>query len=62
MYFIERDAHLAARGEENRLQMGNPEAATSKKVLNRLIKLVTYSFLAERASRFGGVDESPQKR
>jgi hypothetical protein len=42
--------------------METPEAAASKKVLNRLIKLVTYRSLAERASRFSGVDESPQKR
>ena len=42
--------------------MENPEAATNKKVLNRLTKLVTYRFSAERASRFGGVDEPPQKR
>ena len=42
--------------------MENPEAAISKIVLYHLIKLVAYCFLAERASRFGGVDESSQKR
>jgi hypothetical protein len=42
--------------------METPEATTSKKVLNRLIKLATFRFLTEVASRFSEVDESPQKR
>ena len=42
--------------------MENPEAAISKKVHDRVIRLVPYSFSGERTSRFSGVDESPQKR